>query len=39
MCLGSWLAFGRLNHLFGLDSACQLPTMEEREAVTKAPGA
>ncbi|MFN8052006.1 MAG: hypothetical protein U0Q22_11240 [Acidimicrobiales bacterium] len=25
MCLGSWLAFGRLNHIFGLDAACQLP--------------
>ncbi len=26
MCLGSWLAFGRLNHVFGLDAACELPT-------------
>jgi alkylhydroperoxidase family enzyme len=26
MCLGSWLAFGRLNHVFGLDAACVLPT-------------
>lgn len=25
MCCGSWLAFGRLNHVFGLDTACQLP--------------
>jgi alkylhydroperoxidase family enzyme len=25
MCLGSWLSFGRLNHVFGLDSACMLP--------------
>ena len=25
MCLGSWLAFGRLNHVFGLDAACTLP--------------
>lgn len=25
MCLGSWLSFGRLNHIFGLDAACQLP--------------
>lgn len=25
MCLGSWLAFGRLNHVFGLDAACVLP--------------
>ncbi|MFD7073032.1 carboxymuconolactone decarboxylase family protein [Nocardioides sp. NPDC057577] len=26
MCLGSWLAFGRLNHVLGLDSACVLPS-------------
>ncbi|NGN95810.1 carboxymuconolactone decarboxylase family protein [Nocardioides sp. KC13] len=26
MCLGSWLAFGRLNHVLGLDSACMLPS-------------
>lgn len=26
MCLGSWIAFGRLNHVFGLDAACTLPT-------------
>ena len=25
MCLGSWLAFGRLNHVLGLDAACVLP--------------
>lgn len=25
MCLGSWLAFGRLNHVLGLDTACQVP--------------
>ena len=25
MCLGSWIAFGRLNHVLGLDSACTLP--------------
>jgi alkylhydroperoxidase family enzyme len=25
MCLGSWLAFGRLNRVLGLDSACVLP--------------
>ncbi|TQL67357.1 AhpD family alkylhydroperoxidase [Nocardioides albertanoniae] len=24
MCLGSWLAFGRLNRVLGLDSACVL---------------
>jgi alkylhydroperoxidase family enzyme len=26
MCLGSWLAFGRLNHVLGLDAACVLPS-------------
>ena len=26
MCLGSWMAFGRLNRVFGLDTACTLPT-------------
>ncbi|WP_406027569.1 carboxymuconolactone decarboxylase family protein [Nocardioides sp. NBC_00850] len=26
MCLGSWLAFGRLNHVLGLDTACVLPS-------------
>ncbi|MDQ1694679.1 MAG: hypothetical protein QOJ03_32 [Frankiaceae bacterium] len=26
MCIGSWLAFGRLNRVFGLDTACVLPT-------------
>ena len=25
MCLGAWLAFGRLNHVLGLDTACTLP--------------
>jgi alkylhydroperoxidase family enzyme len=25
MCLGSWLAFGRLNHVLGLDAVCSLP--------------
>ena len=25
MCLGSWLAFGRLNHVLGIDVACTLP--------------
>ncbi|WP_459545711.1 carboxymuconolactone decarboxylase family protein [Nocardia sp. X0981] len=25
MCLGSWLAFGRLNRVLGLDTACVLP--------------
>lgn len=26
MCLGSWIAFGRLNHVIGLDAACVLPS-------------
>jgi alkylhydroperoxidase family enzyme len=25
MSIGSWLAFGRLNHVLGIDSACVLP--------------
>ena len=25
MSIGSWLAFGRLNHVLGLDAACMLP--------------
>lgn len=25
MCLGSWISFGRLNHVLGLDTACVLP--------------
>jgi len=25
MCIGSWVAFGRLNHVLGLDTACALP--------------
>src|SRR5690349_2988892 len=26
MCLGAWIAFGRLNRVLGLDTACTLPT-------------
>lgn len=26
MCLGSWMAFGRLNRVLGLDVACVLPS-------------
>jgi alkylhydroperoxidase family enzyme len=26
MCLGSWIAFGRLNRVLGLDVACVLPS-------------
>jgi len=25
MCIGSWIAFGRLNHVLGIDAACVLP--------------
>ncbi|WP_408899511.1 carboxymuconolactone decarboxylase family protein [Nocardioides sp. R1-1] len=30
MCLGSWLAFGRLNRVLGLDAACVLPSHAQR---------
>ena len=26
MCLGSWIGFGRLNRVLGLDAACVLPS-------------
>ena len=26
MCIGSWLSFGRLNRILGLDTACVLPS-------------
>ena len=26
MCLGSWIAFGRLNRVFGIDEACTIPS-------------
>ena len=26
MCIGSWMGFGRLNRVFGLDAACVLPS-------------
>ena len=26
MCIGCWLGFGRLNRVFGLDTACMLPS-------------
>jgi AhpD family alkylhydroperoxidase len=25
MCIGSWIAFGRLNHVLGVDAVCTLP--------------
>ena len=30
MSIGSWLAFGRLNHVLGLDVACVLPSHAKR---------
>lgn len=30
MCIGSWLAFGRLNHVLGLDAVCALPSHPRR---------
>ena len=30
MCLGSWIAFGRLNRVLGLDEACTLPDHASR---------
>lgn len=30
MSIGSWLAFGRLNHVLGLDTACVLPITGQR---------
>ena len=30
MCIGSWLAFGRLNRVLGLDTACTLPVTADR---------
>ena len=32
MCIGSWLAFGRLNHVLGLDTMCKLPSQAGRNA-------
>lgn len=26
MCIGSWIAFGRINRVFGIDEVCQLPS-------------
>lgn len=30
MCLGSWIAFGRLNRVFGIDEACTIPSSLSR---------
>lgn len=32
MCIGSWLAFGRLNHVLGLDAICVLPSHAQAQA-------
>jgi alkylhydroperoxidase family enzyme len=32
MCLGSWIAFGRLNRVLGLDVACVLPAHPQSAA-------
>ena len=31
MCLGSWIAFGRLNHVLGIDAICVLPSHAARQ--------
>ena len=33
MCLGSWLAFGRLNRVLGLDTVCVLPSHREAHRI------
>jgi hypothetical protein len=37
MCLGSWLAFGRLNRVLGLDVACVLPSHPQQAVREAAP--
>lgn len=32
MCIGSWIAFGRLNRVLGLDTACTLPSQSVPQA-------
>ncbi|MGW0183305.1 carboxymuconolactone decarboxylase family protein [Nocardia sp. NPDC003345] len=39
MCLGSWLAFGRLNHVLGLDAVCVLPGHTTESPAGARPGA
>ena len=34
MCLGSWIAFGRLNRVLGLDAACVLPAHAQAEVTS-----
>jgi len=36
MCLGSWLSFGRLNRILGLDAACVLPSHYQQQGADRA---
>jgi alkylhydroperoxidase family enzyme len=36
MCLGSWLSFGRLNRVLGLDTACVLPSHYQQQGADRA---
>ena len=36
MCLGSWIAFGRLNRVLGLDAECVLPASRLLGSTTRA---
>ncbi|MEV0612484.1 carboxymuconolactone decarboxylase family protein [Nonomuraea sp. NPDC050404] len=38
MCLGSWLSFGRLNRVLGLDTACHLPSSGGRSPAGRPDG-
>jgi hypothetical protein len=35
MCLGSWLGFGRLNRVLGLDTACVLPSHYQKQGADR----
>lgn len=35
MCLGSWLSFGRLNRVLGLDAACVLPSHYQQQGASR----
>jgi alkylhydroperoxidase family enzyme len=35
MCLGSWLSFGRLNRVLGLDAECVLPSHYQQQGATR----
>jgi alkylhydroperoxidase family enzyme len=35
MCLGSWLSFGRLNRVLGLDAACVLPSHYQEQGAQR----